>query len=291
MPCAGPHAAGRGSHGCWKATCPGILGLEPRTYVYALEMRPLICRAGSKYALADKIISMIPQHRLYVEPFFGGGGVFFKKTPSRREVINDIDKCIVEPHRLVRRVSRRTSDFAQLTTLPKMKEFMRRHSSSLEDKLVRHIIYFCNSWGSRGNSNPRKATRPMLRTDKIADYKERLRNVKIHQSDYKPILKKYDGKSTFFFLDPPYEEDRTDIGYRKHGTLGKRGVDLAELAKILKRLKGSFLLCINDSAFTKHTFRHFDMRRVKVQGRLRHGLRSELLISNYRLPQPRRTAS
>ena len=46
---------------------------------------------GGKQRLAKLIISMMPKHQLYCEPFFGGGAVFFAKGPSPVEVINDHD--------------------------------------------------------------------------------------------------------------------------------------------------------------------------------------------------------
>ena len=45
---------------------------------------------GGKSLLANKIISVIPKHETYVEPFFGAGQVFFRKPKSKFEVINDI---------------------------------------------------------------------------------------------------------------------------------------------------------------------------------------------------------
>lgn len=50
---------------------------------------------GGKQRLAKIIISMIPPHRLYCEPFFGGGAVFFAKGPSCVEVINDHDNKLM----------------------------------------------------------------------------------------------------------------------------------------------------------------------------------------------------
>src|ERR1035441_732283 len=46
---------------------------------------------GGKNRLAKQIISMLPEHTTYVEPFAGGAQVFFHKEPSRVEVLNDLD--------------------------------------------------------------------------------------------------------------------------------------------------------------------------------------------------------
>ena len=52
-------------------------------------MKPPLTYYGGKQKLARQIVSMIPEHRLYCEPFFGGGAVFFAKPPASVEVIND----------------------------------------------------------------------------------------------------------------------------------------------------------------------------------------------------------
>ena len=55
----------------------------------------MIGRVGGKSKLKKKIISIMPQHKVYVEPFIGGGSVFFAKEPAELNIINDKDKDIV----------------------------------------------------------------------------------------------------------------------------------------------------------------------------------------------------
>ena len=50
---------------------------------------------GGKQQLASKIVSLIPEHRIYCEPFIGGAAVFFAKQKSQSEIINDINSEIV----------------------------------------------------------------------------------------------------------------------------------------------------------------------------------------------------
>ncbi len=52
-----------------------------------VEMRPVLKYPGSKWKMAEWIISLMPPHKSYLEPFFGSGAVFFKKEPSRIETM------------------------------------------------------------------------------------------------------------------------------------------------------------------------------------------------------------
>src|SRR6266436_766387 len=55
---------------------------------------------GGKNRLAKKIISLLPEHTTYVEPFAGGAQVLFHKQPSRVEVLNDLNGNIVNFYRV-----------------------------------------------------------------------------------------------------------------------------------------------------------------------------------------------
>ena len=64
--------------------------------------RPVLKYQGSKWKMADWIISLMPPHKSYLEPFFGSGAVYFKKPSSRIETINDMDGEIVNLFRCIR---------------------------------------------------------------------------------------------------------------------------------------------------------------------------------------------
>ena len=72
-----------------------IGGLNPSPTAKDRVMKTPITYYGGKQQLADDIISMMPPHRIYCEPFFGGGAVFFAKGPSFLEVINDRNDLLI----------------------------------------------------------------------------------------------------------------------------------------------------------------------------------------------------
>jgi DNA adenine methylase len=48
---------------------------------------------GGKSFLRKEIISLIPLHKTYIEPFAGAAWVLFAKPNSPVEVLNDINKA------------------------------------------------------------------------------------------------------------------------------------------------------------------------------------------------------
>ncbi len=58
---------------------------------------------GGKQQLASKIVSLIPDHGIYCEPFIGGAAVFFAKQKSDAEIINDINSEIVNFYEVLQR--------------------------------------------------------------------------------------------------------------------------------------------------------------------------------------------
>jgi len=54
----------------------------------------ILRRLGNKKKLADKIIPHFPSHDIYIEPFFGAGGMFFNKPKARYNFCNDLDSDV-----------------------------------------------------------------------------------------------------------------------------------------------------------------------------------------------------
>ena len=63
-------------------------------------MKTLIKWPGGKTSEIEKIETLIPKHNRYIEPFFGGGALFFHLTPASAE-INDISESLIQFYRLV----------------------------------------------------------------------------------------------------------------------------------------------------------------------------------------------
>ena len=54
----------------------------------------ILRRLGNKQAIASEIQKYFPEHRFYVEPFFGAGGMFFNKPKAKYNILNDLDSDV-----------------------------------------------------------------------------------------------------------------------------------------------------------------------------------------------------
>lgn len=64
-------------------------------------MNPIIKWPGGKSKEIDKIKNLIPSYERYVEPFFGGGALFFHLMP-KKSAINDISQDLIQYYSLIK---------------------------------------------------------------------------------------------------------------------------------------------------------------------------------------------
>ena len=57
---------------------------------------------GSKGNIVSDLIQLLPVHKVYLEPYFGSGTLFFCKEPAAIETINDMDSDIVNLFKVIR---------------------------------------------------------------------------------------------------------------------------------------------------------------------------------------------
>lgn len=80
-----------------------------------MEIPRILHYPGSKWSMGSWIINHMPEHKTYLEPFFGSGAVFFNKQPSQIETINDLDSNVVNLFKVIRDNPKELSDGIQWT--------------------------------------------------------------------------------------------------------------------------------------------------------------------------------
>ncbi len=172
---------------------------------------------GGKWRIADWILSYIPPHMTYCEPFCGGAAVFFRKPPSRIEVLNDRNGDIVNFFDVLRD---RTEEMIRLLELtPYSRAELLRAQEPTEDPLERARRFYIRMNQAYG---PGTRTKPGWRyqtqdtswgrvidrwnhsTSHLDAAARRLRAAYIECDDALKVIARFDGPETVFYVDPPY---------------------------------------------------------------------------------------
>lgn len=236
-------------------------------------------RIGSKRYLYKEILPYIPEHDTYIEPFFGGGAIFFLKDKVKKNIINDFDINLMNDYRNILEIEpgASTEDLHYFKTSPEIKDWVQNTRSTPLNDFIKAVYVRNCTFGSSGRGNYYKFYDPLKRVKKIPNYQKKLKDTIIHTRDYSWILEKYDSPTSWIFLDPPYENSKR---LYKHYT-----IDFEELKNNLKKLKGKFLLTLNDSPLIRDIFKEFRIIEIEVRKTGNVGVgakkRNELFIMNY----------
>ena len=179
-------------------------------------MKSVLKYPGSKWRISDWIISHFPEHKVYCEPFFGSGAVFFNKPPSYIESVNDIDGNIVNLFRVCRDFPEELARRIELT--PFAREEFEDCYERLDDPIEqarRTLVRYHQSFGT-SNSNkkswrnvqtyggPRTATMWNYLPGRISEVCERLKEAQIENIDAIELIRRYNDENTLIYCDPPY---------------------------------------------------------------------------------------
>jgi DNA adenine methylase len=212
-------------------------------------MRTPITYWGGKQKLAPVILPLIPDHITYCEPFFGGGAIFFQKKPSEVEIINDLNKSVVNFYRQARDNfdalqakiqgtlhSRACHDDALVmyqnphlfSDLERAWSFWTLTNQGYSGKI--------GTWGygTIGDANEKKLDN--RRQEFTHDLQKRLTRVQIECDDALKIIRLRDRPTTFFYLDPPYFN--SNMGH--YG--GYTEADFRALLETCSKIEGKFLM-------------------------------------------------
>jgi DNA adenine methylase len=223
--------------------------------------RPLVRYHGSKWTIAPWIISYIPKHEVYVEPYGGGASVLLRKPRAFGEVYNDLDFDIVNLFRVARDNGEELKRLLELTPYSR-EEYLQAYKPTgdpIEQARRTVIRGFMGraSTGATGEISDTGSLATGFRTKttgcgktpaKVWDsYPEalraitmRLKGVVIENRDALEVIGQHDSEQTFFYIDPPYLFSVRDAGTDYRYELSDQ--EHIALAEKLNRVKGSVIV-------------------------------------------------
>ena len=216
-------------------------------------MNTLLNYPGAKWGMAKEIVSLMPPHRSYLEPFFGSGAVLFNKSPSAIETVNDIDGDIVNFFTILRSRPQELAEAISLTPYSR-DVFNDAHQNRGSDPFDRAYRFAIRSKMGHGFKTYQKTGFKMDIAGREGSYAlnnwrrlpkdipkaaERLLSVQIENRPALDVIRKFNHDNVLIYADPPYLlETRGGKQYRHEMS----EQDHVELLDALKQHKGFVIL-------------------------------------------------
>lgn len=270
------------------------------------SLEPLIKWSGGKRDEIEKIKKYIPneffnnsnQNGIYLEPFVGGGALYFYLNPQNFSIINDVHKELIDFYSVLKKghfediyefmknnpndeeTYYKVRSMKPRTELENAKRFyylrktcyrgMLRYNKKGEFNIPYGRYKTCN-YELFGNSQ------------KYKDYKNLFERTEITNQDFSELFnEKYNNKKNFMFLDPPYDSQFTDYGYCQFGKEEQK-----RLANLFKNTKIRCLMVIGKTPFIEELYKDYIIEeypknyRFKLHsGRINENT-NHLIIKNY----------
>lgn len=285
------------------------------------RMKPMIKYRGGKSKEISNIMWHIPRFRgRYIEPFFGGGSLFFYLEP-REAIINDINSKLMAFYRGVRDdydclrkeldevetiYTRNRVQFEKLKVLHpgehvknKNEELyyrLRDMFNGLTDKCYSDALlyYFINKtaysgmirYNAKGEFNVPFGRYQHLNTDKVTvSHSMLLQKAEIMNVDYSEVFSRCNSDD-FIFLDPPYDCVFSDYGNEEYKD-GFNEDSHRKLAQAFATLPCKALMVIGKTPLTEELYgdnivdEYEKVYAVNIRNRFKAGA-THIVVANYR---------
>ena len=206
-------------------------------------MKALLKYPGGKWKIADWIISHFPEHKVYLEPFFGSGACFFIKSPTYTETINDINGDIVNLFRVCRENPEDLGRQLMLTPFSREEfENCYEHSEYPIEQARRTLVRYHQSFGTANTNKrswrnvqtyggPRTATMWNDLPEIVQEVALRLKDAQIENTDALDLIRRYDDPKTLVYIDPPYLLSLRKKNMYQHELSNEKHMELLQIIK------------------------------------------------------------
>ena len=245
--------------------------------------KPILKWAGGKTQMLGELIPRVPKtYGRYIEPFFGGGALFFSLKPenaiiadSNPELINmylqvahhvdDVIECLQKYENTSEMFYEvRSLDWQ---TLPKAEAAAR---TIYLNKTCFNGLYRVNSSGQFNTPFGKYKNPKICDIDTLRLASEALRKADILCGDYILVLEHYAQPGDFVFLDPPYlpiSENSDFKRYTKEQFYEDDHIELAKMIGILHE-RGCYVILTNSNHPLVHQL--YEQYKIEVIHTKRH---------------------
>ncbi len=239
-----------------------------------MVLRPPVKWHGGKYYLAERIVSLFPPHRIYLEAFGGGASVLLNKAPVEVEAYNDLDLKITRLFRVLRNQGREFIEYVQFVPYSEYEFECAAHYPPDASDLVKAVCDFVRwrqSFGGRGKTwscTTRRARGGMAgdvnawwsAIDQLPEIIDRLRCVELLSQPAIQAIRRFDHPDTLIYCDPPYLHETRAPNSRDVYGIEMTEEQHIELGEVLKACVSKVVISGYPSSLYEDIFRTW--RRV-----------------------------
>jgi DNA adenine methylase len=258
-------------------------------------VKPFLKWVGGKRALLGELKRRIPPNfGCYVEPFCGGGALFFA-LQLNHAILSDINGNLIatyicvrdDPHRLLSCLRNLREEHSRENFYRAREKFLSTNDIYERGALMIYLNKTCFNGlyrvNLRGcfNAPFGKHKTITIDEDNIIACSNALQNVDIRNGPYHSveICKDY-----FYYLDPPYH-----LAYTKYDTVPFGELEHRNLGKFCQRIHrrgGKFMLSNGDTPLVRNLYENFHIEEIMAPRNVAANIRGrgyvrELLIRNY----------
>lgn len=192
-----------------------------------MSIKPFLKWAGGKRWLAERPDFRIPQYSgRYIEPFLGGGAIFFSTAPARA-ILSDLNPKLVELYHTIRDEPATVSALLQFHQQAHCKEHYYETRSakftSAAERAAQFLYLNRSCWNGlyrenlKGEFNVPIGTKTTIwcESDDFSAVSAALQQADIRCSDFEATIDEA-GAGDFLFVDPPYTTAHNFNGFVKY---------------------------------------------------------------------------
>lgn len=259
------------------------------------KMKCVLKYPGAKNRIANWICEYIPEHEVYLEPYFGSGAVFFSKFPARIETLNDLDGNVVNYFQVIRENWEKLAAQLEMTPYSREEYYRACEYDPKESDLEKARKFAVRCWMGFGCSNlyrngfrsSQQRTSPHTTgewrslPERLLAASERLKNAQIENLPAAELIRRYDTPDVFLYVDPPYLHG-TRKNYLYHHEM--KDAEHIELLELLVEHPGKVMLSGYDNDLYNGMLQGW--RKVQKRTQAEAGImRTETLWMNYEIGQ------
>lgn len=247
----------------------------------------ILRRLGNKKKIAQEIIQYFPEHKIYIEPFFGAGGMFFSKPKAKYNIVNDLDSDVFNLFMVVMNQKEELEKaFYMMPIHSDLLDYWKKHEETDPIKKALRFLFLSNlTHMGTGNAIMNGAENPKnVFFNRINKTFELLENIQFFNKDFRKFLsipKDKNNGDSFIYCDPPYINTCED----QYGSFTQS--DSLDLFNCLEETGCKWAMSEFDHQFILEQAKQRGLNVITIGER--HNLknrRTEILVTNYKNIQP-----